>query len=90
MGCIGVKRGIFAERECGLHTPWQHRLAGLAPAILQLLRPLHGAHAGDAAQAEDHAVEVAHVFGFGNQIDNGFAVLVLANFDAADVGVVAS
>src|ERR1035438_3040009 len=43
---------------------------GLAPAIrLQLLRPLHGAHAGDAAQAQDHAVEVAHVFGFGNQID---------------------
>jgi hypothetical protein len=25
-------------------------------AALQLLRPLHGAHAGNPAQAEDHAV----------------------------------
>src|ERR1035437_6503842 len=44
-------------------------------AALQLLRSLHGADAGDAAQAEDHAIQVAHVFGFGNQIDDGFAVL---------------
>src|SRR5208337_3898398 len=65
------------------------RVSGPRPAItLQLLRPLHSANPGDAAQAEDHAVEVAHVFGFSNQIDDGLAIIVLANFDAADIGVV--
>src|ERR1035437_209597 len=68
---------------------WLYELVGLAPATpLQLLRSLHGVYAGDAAKAEDHAVEVAQVFGFGNQFDDGFAVLVLADIDAADVGVV--
>src|ERR1035437_274132 len=68
---------------------WLYELVGLAPATtLQLLCSLHGVHAGDAAQAEDHAVEVAYVFGFGYQFDDGFAVLILADIDAADVGVV--
>jgi ppGpp synthetase/RelA/SpoT-type nucleotidyltranferase len=49
---------------------------------------LDGADAADAAQAEDHAVQVAHVFGFDDKLDDGFAVLVLADIDAADVGVV--
>ena len=42
----------------------------------------------DAADAEDHAVEVAEVFGFDDEFDDGFAVVVMADVDAADVGVV--
>ena len=52
------------------------------------MRALDGADAVDAAEAEDHAVEVAHVLGFGDKLDDGFAVFVLADIDAADVGVV--
>src|ERR1035437_5368386 len=31
---------------------------------------------------------MAQVFGFGNQLDDRFTILVLANIDVADVGVV--
>ena len=56
--------------------------------VLDLLGALDGADALDAAHAEDHAVEVADVFGFDDEFDDGFAVVVVADVDAADVGVV--
>jgi hypothetical protein len=57
-------------------------------AGLQLLRALHGAHAGNPAEAKDHAIQVVQVFGFDDEFDGGFAVLGMANIDGADVGVV--
>ena len=55
---------------------------------LEFLGALDGADALDAADAEDHAVQVAEVFGFDDEFDDGFAVVVVADVDAADVGVV--
>src|ERR1017187_6857721 len=55
---------------------------------LQLLGAMDGANAIDAAQAKDHAVEVMKVLGFGDKLDDSFAVVVFPDFDSADVGVV--
>jgi hypothetical protein len=55
---------------------------------LQLLGALDGADALDAADAEDHAVEVAQVFGFNDKLDDGFTIVFVADVDAADIGVV--
>jgi len=49
---------------------------------------VNGADAVDAADAEDHAIEVVEVLGFDDKLDDGFAVFVLTDFDGADVGVV--
>ena len=59
----------------------------LVPCLLHLLRPLHPAHARHAAQAEDHAIQVAHILGFHHKLDNRFAVFVTLQFHAANVGV---
>ena len=55
---------------------------------LEFLGPLHGADAGYAAEAQDHAVEVMQVLGFHDELDDGFAGFFALDFDAADVGVV--
>jgi hypothetical protein len=52
------------------------------------LRALDGTDAGDAANAENHAVEVVQVLSFGDKLDDGFAVFSVVDFNAADVGVV--
>ena len=49
---------------------------------------MDGADAADAADAKDHAVEVAQVFGFHYKFDDRFAVFVVVDVDAADVGIV--
>ena len=41
-----------------------------------------------STETEDHAVKVAEVFGFNDKFDDGFAVVVVMDVDAADVGVV--
>ena len=48
--------------------------AKVSQAILKLLGALDGADALDAADAEDHAIEVAQVFGFNDEFDDGFAI----------------
>jgi len=55
---------------------------------LQLLRALHGANAGYAAEGEDHAVQVMHVLGFRHKLDDGLFALFVMDLNAADVGVV--
>jgi len=50
----------------------------MADPRLRRLCALHSADAGHAAQAEDHAVQVADIFGFGDKLDDGFAVFVMA------------
>lgn len=55
---------------------------------LQFLGALDGPNALDAADTEDHAVQVAQVFGFDNEFDDSFAVVVVVNIDPADIGVV--
>ena len=55
---------------------------------LGLLRTLDGADAGDAADAENHAVEVMHVFSFDDKLDDGFVVFCFADVDITNVGVV--
>ena len=55
---------------------------------LQFLGALDGADALNAANAEDHAVEVAQVLRFDNEFDDGLAVVVVVDIDAANVGVV--
>ena len=47
---------------------------------LDLLRALHRAHAGNAAQAENHLVQVAHVLGFDDELHGGFAFRSLARY----------
>src|ERR1035437_3452803 len=59
-----------------------------AEAPLQLLRPLYGPDAGDAAKTQNHAVQVPDIFGFNHKLDDGFAVLVVAHLHTADIGVV--
>ena len=52
-----------------------------------LLRSLHCAHAGNAAQAQDHAIQVAQVFGLNHKLDNRFAFFVAPQLHAANIGV---
>ena len=49
---------------------------------------LYGADALHAADTENHAVQVAQVFGFDDEFDDGFAVVVVMNIDAANIGIV--
>ena len=60
---------------------------GLSSCSSQLLRTLHSTHPANAAQAQDHPVQVAQVFCLDHEFDNRFAILV-AYIDATDVGVV--
>jgi len=52
------------------------------------LGSLHSPHTGHAAEAENHAVQVAHIFSFDDKLDDSFAILVVAHLHAANVGVV--
>ena len=53
-----------------------------------LLRSLHFANAWNTAQSKDHAIEVPQVFGINNKLHNRFAVLPIARFNRADIGVI--
>ena len=55
---------------------------------LDFLDSLHFAHAGDATNGEDHAVEMMNVAGFNDELHNRFSVLVAARINTAYVGVV--
>jgi hypothetical protein len=59
-----------------------------AMRCLNLRRALDGADAGYSSNAEDHAVEVVQVFGFYYKGYGGFAVIVAADIDVEDIGVV--
>jgi hypothetical protein len=41
-----------------------------------------------AAEAEDHPVQMAQVFGFDDELDDCLAIVVVVNVDSADIGIV--
>ena len=53
-----------------------------------LLHALHFTHTRQAAQAENHAVQVAQVFGVHDKLDDGLAVVGIPRLDRTNVGVV--
>src|SRR3974390_3944525 len=75
------------DRACSGAVGYQSR-SRLSPrsGALDLLDPLHFAHAGDFAHAADDALEVLHVGGVHTDVDGGVG-LGGAGFDVADVGV---
>jgi hypothetical protein len=57
-----------------------------ALSLLHLLRALHVADAGDAAESCDDAREVADVFRFEHKLDDGFGAVAGLGIDAAYIG----
>ena len=61
---------------------------GIPIVYLEFLGPLHGTHTADAADSKHHPIQMAKILSLYNELHNGLAVFILANVNAADIGIV--